>query len=140
MDRTPSPDGVASLHILAGPRTSASWRCPVRLPPGSYRFEARACVRDVQPLPASRHPGAGLRVAGGPRSSAGLVGTTLWLNLAVTFAVTSTNAETQLRGELEARAGHLWIDAASLRLIRLPVPTGPPSADLTAAPDPVSAE
>lgn len=120
MDRVSSPDGVPSLHIIAGPKTSASWRCRVRLEPGRYRFEARAKVARVRPLPSNRFPGAGLRIAGGARSGAGLVGTTNWQTLAIEFDTDSANPAPQLLCELQASNGELWVDIASITITRIP--------------------
>jgi hypothetical protein len=56
-------DGIRTLHIVAGPRTSASWRATVRLGPGQYMFRGRAKATKVTSLPFGKNHG-GLRVGG----------------------------------------------------------------------------
>ncbi|HXP59277.1 MAG TPA: CotH kinase family protein, partial [Dongiaceae bacterium] len=67
LDRAEGSGGLSALHIVAGPQTLASWRARVLLEPGRYRFEGRAKVAGVKPLPSGRHQCAGLRIGGGLR-------------------------------------------------------------------------
>src|SRR5207249_4044056 len=76
-----STEGNAVLQIVAGAKTSASWRTTVKLKQGRYRFQGRARVADVTPLPFGNHHGASLRVAGKPQRSAELVNTSDWEEL-----------------------------------------------------------
>jgi len=117
MDQLESQDGVRSLHIRAGPRTSASWRVQVALRPGQYRFEARAKVASVAPLPFGRTQGAGLRVGGHIRGSASLVGDSDWQVLTAVFEVTAANPAVELLCELNASRGDFWVDLDSVRLV-----------------------
>ena len=55
---------ASNLVIHAGPRTSASWRARVGLPPGRYRLSSQVQTRDVTPLPFGNRQGACLRVVG----------------------------------------------------------------------------
>lgn len=106
----------AALRIRAGPRTTAAWRCTVRLARGRYRFEALARVREVSPLPFGRFQGAGLRVGGMTREEPGLLGTSDWRRLQVEFEVRDRDAEVELICELRASGGEAWFAKDSLRL------------------------
>jgi hypothetical protein len=111
-------DGRQSLHIKAGPATAASWRAVVLLKTGRYRFEGRARVAAVQPLPYGRHQGAALRVSGQTRVSNGLLGDSSWRPLAAEFAVGAGTTGIELICELRASQGEAWFDFDSLRLVR----------------------
>ncbi len=110
--------GRQSLLIRAGPVTAASWRAVVLLKKGRYRFEGRARVAAVQPLPYGRHQGAALRVSGQTRASKGLVGDSTWQPLAAEFEVGAETTETELICELRATRGEAWFDFDSLRLVK----------------------
>jgi hypothetical protein len=110
--------GRPSLHIRAGPATAASWRAVVLLTQGRYRFEGRARVAAVQPLPYGRHQGAALRVSGQTRASNGLVGDSTWQPLTAEFEVGAGTTKTELICELRASGGEAWFDFDSLRLVR----------------------
>ncbi len=58
------PGGAPSLALRAGEVTASSWRAPVHLEPGRYRFQARVATREVKPMEFGRHHGAALRVLG----------------------------------------------------------------------------
>jgi hypothetical protein len=120
LERAQAPGGGAALHIVAGPRTLASWRTKALLDPGRYRFEGRARVAGVKPLSFGIHQGAGLRIAGGVRQTANLVGDSAWQSLAVQFQVEKAAREIELICELRASAGEAWFDLDSLRIVRLP--------------------
>ena len=119
-ERTQGPGGVPALHIVAGPRTLASWRTRALLAPGRYRFEGRARVAGVKPLPFGAHQGAGLRIAGNVRQAPNLLGDSSWQLLAAQFQVEQTSREVELICELRASAGQAWFDLDSLRIVRLP--------------------
>jgi len=120
LDRQTSPDGRAALRLKAGPRTSASWRCHVRLPAGSYRVEARAMTRGVMPLPFGRNHGATVRANGlSTTATPGLKGDTAWQAVTAEFVVAASEQEVELVCELRASAGEAWFDATTLRLTRL---------------------
>ena len=120
LDRQPSPDGRAALRLKAGPRTSASWRCRVRLPTGNYRLEGQAMTRGVKPLPFGRNHGAAVRANGLPSTAApGLKGDATWQPLTAEFTVTTLEQEVELLCELRASAGEAWFDVTTLRLTRL---------------------
>jgi hypothetical protein len=120
MDKSSSPDRIASLHILIQSETAASWRTKVLLNRGSYRFEGRARVSGVKPLPFGAHQGAGLRIGGSPRQSQNLVGDASWKPLSAEFQITTDVIEVELVCELRAAAGEVWFDESSLRLVRSP--------------------
>ena len=114
-----SPDGRPSLHIVAGPATSASWRNRSTLDRGRYRFEARCRVSGVVPRPGLRARGAALRVAGSARQGPELVGDSDWTLLQCDVSVTDGDV-TELLCELVADRGELWVELDSLRLVKLP--------------------
>ena len=77
------------LTIKAGPKTSASWKCKVRLEPGTYILRVGAFTRDVVSLPFGNRHGARLRVLGKGSESRSLLGTTdevLQCNVEVTHS------------------------------------------------------
>ena len=120
MQELSTPDGKSALKILAGPKTSASWRTTVRLPPGRYRFRGNARVSGVMALPFGVNQGSRLRVAGKAPQSAKLTGTSDWKMLEVDVEVGSPEEEVVLVCELRASAGEAWFDKGSLLLVRLP--------------------
>ncbi len=112
-------DGKPAFHIVAGPKTSASWRTIVRLKPGRYRFQGRAKLSGVRALPFGKHQGASLRVAGTAQRSASLMGTSGWETLEIDFELSAPEAEIELACELRAAAGEAWFEKDSLVLVRL---------------------
>ncbi len=128
LDRARSPDGVASLHFVAGPVTSASWRAKVLLRRGRYRFVGRGATAGVTPLPFGRFQGAGLRVGGRTRTKAGLVGDAPWQPLTAEFQVDAATEEVELLCELVAGRGEFWVDLHSLRAVKIG-PTPPTRKD-----------
>jgi hypothetical protein len=119
LERAKGPGGLSALHIVAaGPQTLASWRARALLGPGRYRFEGRARVAGVKPLPSGIHQGAGLRIGGGIRQSANLVGDSSWQPLAAQFQVEKTARQIELICELRASAGEAWFDLDSLRIVQ----------------------
>src|SRR5437588_6953040 len=119
LNQTNSPDGMPSLHIVAGPATSASWRSKVLLERGAYRFEARLSVDRVVPLPYGRNKGARLRVTGAlAAADSGMMGTRPWTPMAVDFTVRADTEEVELICELRASGGEAWFDRNSLRVVQ----------------------
>jgi len=114
-----SPDGIAAFHIQTRTEAATSWRTQVLLNRGQYRFEGRARVSRVKPLPFGVHQGAGLRVGGSTRQSDNLVGDTSWRSLQAEFQIQTDSTVTELICELRASAGEAWFDADSLKIVRL---------------------
>ena len=114
------PDIGASLHLVAGPRTAASWRARIQLPAGHYRFAGRVRTAHATARPYGRRQGAALRVAGGTQSSANVLGDTPWQPVAVEFEVHGAIAEVEVLCEFSASHGEAWFDQASLRIEQLP--------------------
>ena len=111
-----------TLHIQAGPKTSASWRTQLRLPPGHYEFTAEVRTSGVRPLPFGERQGAGLRLAGREeRSAISLSGDVDWTRLTVEFNWDGQGVA-DLLCELRASSGDAWFDLSSLRLRQTPVP------------------
>jgi hypothetical protein len=120
LERAKGPGGISALHIVAGPQTLASWRAKALLERGRYRFEGRAKVAGVKPLPSGTHQGAGLRIGGGLRQGANLLGDSSWQPLAAHFQVEKATREIELICELRASAGEVWFDLDSLRIVQIP--------------------
>jgi hypothetical protein len=118
MHEDQSGENKAVLRIVAGPKTSASWRTAVRLKQGHYQFQARARVTDVTTLPFGNTHGASLRVAGKPQRSAELTETSAWEALKVEFEVRAPEEIVVLMCQLRAAAGEALFDKASLSLVR----------------------
>ena len=120
MEKVRSRDGRPALIIEAGPMTMASWRGKALLPPGRYRFEARAATEAVAAIGFGKTHGVGLRVGGRPRAQpVGLLNDQPWTRLQAEFEVKDAPEEVELICELRARQGTAWFDLASLRLTRL---------------------
>ncbi len=112
-------DGKKCLHLRAKGDANLSWRTTVQVPAGKFRFEARMKAQGVDPLPTNTGEGAGLRVSGGTRTAPNaLRGNTPWQ--ALSYEIDSPGREFVLVVELRARAGEVWIDRSSLRLVRVP--------------------
>jgi hypothetical protein len=93
----------SGLRIVAGAKTSASWRATVRLKPGHYIMRADATTQGLIPLPFGRRNGATLRVVGtDARSHSELASGTTPLDC--TFEVIEEQDVT-LACELRASAG-----------------------------------
>ncbi|MDB6152000.1 MAG: hypothetical protein JWL90_453 [Chthoniobacteraceae bacterium] len=111
-------EGRQLLYIRAGGEAgNGSWRLPIQVASGKYRFEAQIKVRGVLPVAAQTGAGAGLRISGESRP-AGLKGETNWQRVSYDFV--SDGGEQVLIIELRARAGEMWAPRAALRLLKLP--------------------
>ncbi len=112
-------DGKKCLYLKATGEANASWRLNVPVPAGKYRFEARLKTRGVDPLVTDSGDGAGLRVSGGNRKEQkSLKGDAPWE--ALSYEINSGGGDVALVAELRAKAGELWIDRESLRIVRVP--------------------
>ena len=112
-------EGIACLHIKAKGDTHASWLASFTLPAGKFRFEARLKTRGVVPLPSKTGEGAGVRVSGGSRQGQkSLAGDTKWQDMS--YEIDSPGRDYSLVAELRARAGEMWIDRKSLRIVKVP--------------------
>jgi hypothetical protein len=118
LDTTPSPDQIPALRILARSQSAASWRTQVLLRHGCYRFEGKARVAGVKPLPYGKHQGAALRIAGQPAQSDGITGDSPWRILSAQFDVQPEQQAVELVCELRASAGESWFETASLKLVQ----------------------
>ncbi|PYL01682.1 MAG: hypothetical protein DME19_00760 [Verrucomicrobia bacterium] len=122
MEEAYGPDGIAGLHMVAGPATAASWRTIARLREGHYQFEGSAAIVAVKPLAFGKNQGAGLRVGGRIQPPFNFTGDASWKKLKVQFSVDAVEEDVELICELRARAGEARFDASSLRLIRINEP------------------
>lgn len=118
-DRVLVAGSVHTLHLQAGGRSGASWRCPVRLLPGRYRFAGRVQTRGVEPLGFGRQQGAALRVSElASDNLQSLQGDSAWTEVQVDFVVTEGPRTLDLICELRAQRGEAWFDLQSLILRR----------------------
>jgi hypothetical protein len=95
-----------------------SWRLPIWLPAGTYRFEASARTSDVVGLPSRTGSGAGVRVLGNSRGS-GLQGTFDWTPVQHEFQVQPDCEWSELIVELRAYRGVVQFAPETLRLVRI---------------------
>ncbi len=106
------------LYIQAAGEANGSWRLPLFLPPGTYRFDARIRTQGVVKLSPPSGEGAGIRVSGGTRLGRNaLEGDTPWKPLSYEF--TTEGGETTLVAELRAQAGEMWVERKTLRLMKV---------------------
>lgn len=106
------------LHVKADGDAKGSWRLPVYLPPGLYRFEAEIRTSGVEKVVDPAGEGAGLRTSGANRMGKnGFWGDWRWTKVGWEFE--GTGAEQILVADLRAKAGELWIDRKSMRLVRI---------------------
>ena len=120
LDRV-NQEGQATLHIVAGPRTAASWRCRILVGPGNYQLLAKAKTIGVEPLGFGRRHGATVRIAEQSGAlSESLIGTHHWQGLTAPFSVQDREREIELICELRASRGEVWFDMKFLKLVRLP--------------------
>jgi spore coat protein H len=101
------------LKIVAGPKTSASWRARVLLPAGRYLFEGIAQTTGVKALTFGKHHGAALRV--GDTISERLLGSSPATALNVEFDLKEP-AQIELICELRASDGEAEFALKSLQL------------------------
>lgn len=119
LGRVTLPKRGQTLHIQAGPRTSASWRLRLSLPPGRYEWVGDVKTTGVNPLPFGDRHGAGLRIAGTAFSSErSLTGDNDWTTLRVAFSH-EAQEELELICELRGRSGDAWFALDSFRLKKL---------------------
>lgn len=123
----PTPASLGTLAIVAGPRTSASWRTKVHLAQGRYRFEAVVHTFGLAPLPFGRNHGASLAVDGRtPDGTLFLTGNHAATRLQGEFTIQDRLKEVELACVVRASGGTALFERDSLRLVRLPpVPPSP---------------
>jgi hypothetical protein len=119
MDQVIGPGNLPALHVVAGAESLASWRARALVGRGRYRFEGRARVAGILPLPSGLHQGAGLRVGGNARRTDSLMGDSSWRELAAEFEVAQATEEVEFICELRARAGEAWFELNSLKVVPL---------------------
>lgn len=114
-----SSDGRSLFHIQAtNGFCFGSWRLPVWLPPGKYRFEGVAKTTGVLGLPSRTGSGAGVRVLGNSRGS-GMQRSQDWTTVKHGFVVHEGGEWLELVAELRAFSGTAYFDADTLRLVRM---------------------
>jgi hypothetical protein len=112
-------DGKKCLYLKATGEANASWRLGVPVPAGKYRFEARVKAKGVDPLATESGDGVGLRISGGNRKQLkSLKGDAPWELLS--YEINGNGGDVTLVAELRAKAGEMWIDRESLRVVRVP--------------------
>ena len=116
MESTITSDGIKALYIATSSNSMASWRTERVLPRGHYRFEGRARVNNVMPLPFGKHHGAALRVEGRFRDPGGVTGNSNWQPLGTDFEVAVDSEDIVFICELRASSGETWFDSNSLQV------------------------
>ena len=112
-----SVEGRECLRIRAAGDTTASYRKSVNLEAGRYRFEARTRTRGVEPGDDESGEAAGVRISGAKRHGQNAArGDTAWQTLGFDFE--TDGGSVILVAELRAKAGEVWFDKSSLRLVR----------------------
>lgn len=119
IEQIKSADGKTELHILAGPKTMASWRTKWLIPRGHYRFEGQARTANAKPLPSGIHHGARLRTSAADRQSDDLIESVSWRKLESEFQVDTPIKEVEFICEFRASAGEAWFDLDSIKLIQI---------------------
>jgi hypothetical protein len=119
-DLAASPDGVPSLHLLAGQETTMSWRTHILLPRGHYHVSGRVLCEEVHPLPYGSHQGAALRVVGRERPMGNDLTTRGWRVLDCEFTVEKEQDDVELVCEFRAKSGQAWFDREALQISRSP--------------------
>jgi hypothetical protein len=116
-EKTREGKSLLSIGPVRGD-TKASWRTKVLLDGGIYRLEGRVRTQDVRSGEGEAAGGAAFRISGASARQ-GVFGTTDWRRFAYTFQVPPSGLEVELVCELRARAGQVWFDADTLRLVRV---------------------
>lgn len=105
------------IRTDGGP-TVASWRASLHLPPGSYRYLARASTKDVEPVSRNLGAGAGLRISGRSQlPNSQVSGTTRNQDLIFDFDIEYPR-DVEFIAELRAKHGEVLFDLNSLRLLK----------------------
>jgi hypothetical protein len=113
-------EGKTLLYVeAAGGYCFASWRLPIWLPAGKYRFEGSAKARGAQGLPSQTGSGVGVRVLGGRRGSGIQGDCSRWTLVGHDFVVQENCEWVELIAELRAFSGSAWFDPETFRLMRL---------------------
>ena len=116
-------EGRRTLHVLTTNKTTntaASWRANVLLKEGNYRLEAMAKASGIVPvLNTNKGAGAGIRHSGISTNRVNkLVGDTGWEKLEYELRV-KEEREVELIAEMRARAGEVWFDVDSFKLVKI---------------------
>ena len=114
-------EGKKVLSLETGPSKScaASFRSSIKLPRGTYRFEASVKTQNVASSNDATGHGAGLRISGDSRVNVNKAeGNSDWQTLAYTIEVTEDERDVVLVAELRSTGGTVWFDVASLRLVK----------------------
>ena len=102
--------------VVTGPST-ASFRAPVRLPRGRYRFEGRVRTTGVEAVRDTKGEGAGVRISGTQQPRKNHVsGDRGWTLVFYEFDLASVETEVTLVAELRASRGTAEFDKDSLRV------------------------
>ncbi|MDB6039510.1 MAG: cotH 3 [Verrucomicrobiales bacterium] len=111
-------NGHRSLHIVAEPGTTASWRTQVILEQGKYSLESSARISGVKSKTFGRNQGAGLRVINTESGPYSFLGDSDWKVLRIDFSVEDKTKPVDLACELRADAGEVWFDLNSVHLTK----------------------
>lgn len=104
--------GDKGLRIVAAGECQGSWRCPVTLAAGHYRFEAKVKTAGVKGI------GAGLRISGNEAEGEWIAGNHANHAIACEFDVPDGGGDVVLIAELRAAKGEAVFSLGSFRLLR----------------------
>lgn len=108
-------DGVKALRIrMSPPGGVASWRTPVTLESGRYRFEGRVKTKGV-----GDRGGVCFRISG-TRLPLQSLNEGEWTSMRFDLEVQDSLTDVVLVCEVGANGGEVWFDEGSLRLVREP--------------------
>ena len=107
--------GKDCLYLKMGVEKDVSWRLPLSLSPGRYRFEGKIQWKGLK---ASADKAGGVRLRAGEGALVPLTGDGAWKMVSVDFVV--TDADPTLSFELRGEAGEAWADRNTLTVTRLP--------------------
>ena len=112
-------DGIKAFKVSSQGKDpcTGSWRANVQLPPGHYRIEAKAKLKDV--VATGDDAGVQLRLSGKPTAQK-LAGSQSWVVLEHEFVVAEVAQEVVLVAELRNSAGQVWFRRDAFRIVRLP--------------------
>lgn len=112
-------DGIKSFKVSSQGKDpcTGSWRANVLLPPGHYRIEAKAKLKDV--AATGDDAGVQLRLSGKPAAQK-VAGTQNWTLLEHEFVIADVVQEVVLVAELRSSSGQVWFRRDGFRILRLP--------------------
>ncbi|HLH53604.1 MAG TPA: CotH kinase family protein [Verrucomicrobiae bacterium] len=111
-------DGHDLLYVSINGDSICSWRAPMKLEEGTYRFEGKLRTRNVKASPAEPSGGAGLRVHLNALAEE-VTGSNDWQTFSYPFQVLEGSSAVELICELRGSKGEAWFDTSSMSVVRV---------------------